>query len=912
MRSCRHAVLPITRIAQAVSVAVCAQVFLLAGGRKRVAPAIDALPRSGARPPQPWALSATALAQRIFALLGALAWSGVLPGDSTWTGSPFDFAEGLGGDFPPPARVFRQTIVPENASLWRCYWDTMVLKKWGNLYVKTSPTTGVVMLLVEKLHPSDSQSSEWTAVDSTLRVQVVNLRNRTVYTLRAQPRIQYTPMISLGSPERARIEQTSWSVVRSAGGDTGERHKTIVASGGTSRSRALRSLFESAMSTGIFTLTYWTFGFWASGIFVAIKVLCFFKVPATISAAFHAAKEVYDFVDHMTMLAGDVRDMHDPGEPDSMYFALGIIAMGIFWLLSLQDASLSPGRGSPASAPSVPSPGPTPRSPRVVGADVSDAESGEEVDPRLKAMEEKQEQMFSMLSRMQDGLGRERGSGSSVSASSGPPTPRGARTVHFNIGTPSASSPSAPPSSLESDPELMSGVERLLSRLKASDQVVGADGATVSTTGAEAGSSPASPVSSSWTQVEARPPGLSISSPGPRTKQDVHAQIRRLESESKNPRDAVLERLRRFQEVDSFQIGGDARVRVAPVFIAKVYVPVWPACHTRDGGVRRLQRLGALPRGGRAADARAGARPTRHEHAERHHQHAGRGGHLPPNVRLDALLRERDARVGLAEAEEPPGQVEIESEVAAARGVRREGSRKQRVRRPGGRHRGVGAAQAEVALRQAPHLAGGHERGEGLSGIGTRFGAPSRKAAPPRTAGSSRSPLVPVPVHPRLQGPFCVPGFFGYVNSAVAAGRELHLPFRQLPLLRQRAREALRRRFAHRLLGPWPVRHDVEMLWTGSRSSRRWPGSPASTAGFVGAASWRGPPGCGPTGRSWPFGPRSPGIFNLGRCHARKAGPRRGGPRRRFNAGHPAVFSMCIVLSCRPTALLEARTPSSV
>ena len=51
----------------------------------------------------------------------------------------------------------------------------------------------------------------------------------------------------------------------------------------------------------------------------------------------------------------------------------------------------------------------------------------------------------------------------------------------------------------------------------------------------------------------------------------VTKEIARLELEARNPRDAALERLRRFVVVEDFQVGGSERVRVAPHMIARLY-----------------------------------------------------------------------------------------------------------------------------------------------------------------------------------------------------------------------------------------------------------------------------------------------------------------------------------------------------
>lgn len=66
-----------------------------------------------------------------------------------------------------------------------------------------------VILLVERLHPSDPASAEWTTLDATKRVQVVKLRNRAVSTMRPQHCVKFTPMVGLFSEERGRSRSTA-------------------------------------------------------------------------------------------------------------------------------------------------------------------------------------------------------------------------------------------------------------------------------------------------------------------------------------------------------------------------------------------------------------------------------------------------------------------------------------------------------------------------------------------------------------------------------------------------------------------------------------------------------------------------------------------------------------------------------
>ena len=80
---------------------------------------------------------------RVVTLIGALLWSGFFTKEGFFSDVPENTgAEGPLAGGPPPSRVFRQEIIPENASAWGRLWGTMVLRKWGNVYVKTSPTSG--------------------------------------------------------------------------------------------------------------------------------------------------------------------------------------------------------------------------------------------------------------------------------------------------------------------------------------------------------------------------------------------------------------------------------------------------------------------------------------------------------------------------------------------------------------------------------------------------------------------------------------------------------------------------------------------------------------------------------------------------------------------------------------------------
>ena len=106
----------------------------------------------------------------------------------------------------------------------------------------------------------------------------------------------------------------------------------------------------------------------------------------------------------------------------------------------------------------------------------------------------------------------------------------------------------------------------MLERLKAKEGVIESDAAAGSTQ-ATAGSS--APLGLGGPEAE-QLSGADAKAANTKTV-SVTKEIARLEMEARNPRDAALEHLRRFEVVEDFQVGGSARVRVAPHMIARLY-----------------------------------------------------------------------------------------------------------------------------------------------------------------------------------------------------------------------------------------------------------------------------------------------------------------------------------------------------
>ena len=139
------------------------------------------------------------------------------------------------------------------------------------LYVKTSPSTGVTFLLIEK--PDDNGDVQWTAIEFVRRVQVVNLRNKAVYALKALRGVRYDPLAPLSKTEQTLAEKASWNIVRRAGGGSDRSSHTIkigestFGGFGLGRARALGQGIQYLSEAGAFMWSYHALGFWGTAAF---------------------------------------------------------------------------------------------------------------------------------------------------------------------------------------------------------------------------------------------------------------------------------------------------------------------------------------------------------------------------------------------------------------------------------------------------------------------------------------------------------------------------------------------------------------------------------------------------------------------------------------------------------------------
>ena len=431
-------------------------------------------------------------------------------------------------------RVFRQSVFfnDSNSSFFGRFFDRMVLRKWNHVYVKTSPRAGVVMMLIEKVIAGDPQDMGWTAVDSALRVQVVNLRNRAVYTLKKIPGVNYSPMVALTTEQKQKIEDASFAVIKRAGGDPTSSF-TINVEKNKPRARAFKSFMHNLSSAGIMIMSYRALGFWASLMVLGWRIANFTGMTTVVYNTFWAIREVIHLGDDLAEVMSELRTMHQEGQFDLLYIIASFMwVLVFFWACRSSAPDDLPDRG-------LHSP---PLSPRTMGTDASDAESEEEVDPRIKSLQESQAELIRMMRAMQ---------ANSASTSSAESSPRPAPTSG---------------GSLSHDNEVLAGVDRLIERMQKTESMVNDDrGPATASTKAEAGSLP--PGDAAKRSSLGGPPGLV---PGADSN-GLTQVIERLEKEATNPREAALQHLRRFQQVENFVVGGDAKVRIAPTLIAKLY-----------------------------------------------------------------------------------------------------------------------------------------------------------------------------------------------------------------------------------------------------------------------------------------------------------------------------------------------------
>ena len=466
-------------------------------------------------------------------------------------------------------RVFRQAVVfREDQNAFRKP-EVMVWRKWNTVYVRVEPRRGVRLLLVEKLRPADQHDSAWTAVDTAKRVAVVNLQNRTVYTARAQNNITYGPAPTLSREEKEAVERASWEIVRRAARGHDVVNVVRRAHVGRSRYRALLPLIEFVTTAGAVMWSWSSLGIMAASALFCWRVSVYLGIPALLSYMYESVRGIKSAGDNAYDAMEYVYDRYEEGHLDlALLIAASVLLLCAFAChkprrSKRKEALAEFGSGSPVPSDSSGSPL---DSPRVEGTEASGESSAGEEDPKMVALKEQNEKLLSVVEQLSQKVDQQQQQ-QTAALQMFRPAPGLPPPLQVPLMQPSASPEEV--TGIRSDPKVQQSVDTLMERLMAAQGVIASDAsgeAEPQTPRARTSlSQQASPGSGSTVKT------LELSSPEGTPKRTVSAQIELLERDARSPKQMALEHLRKYEENADFRIAADARVRVAPAMVAKLY-----------------------------------------------------------------------------------------------------------------------------------------------------------------------------------------------------------------------------------------------------------------------------------------------------------------------------------------------------
>ena len=136
-----------------------------------------------------------------------------------------------------------------------------VYRPWNKVYIRTTGTSGVILLLVEKVSER-SGDHRWIGVDSTSRCQLINVAAAEV-THRARPGVRYTDGPVLNAAQKRAVQDDAYRLaVRERGGVLAAGHEAARAAKAVkSRTRALLWIGELVWSGLAFVWTGRAMGF---------------------------------------------------------------------------------------------------------------------------------------------------------------------------------------------------------------------------------------------------------------------------------------------------------------------------------------------------------------------------------------------------------------------------------------------------------------------------------------------------------------------------------------------------------------------------------------------------------------------------------------------------------------------------
>jgi len=254
---------------------------------------------------------------------------------------------------------------------------------------------------VEKLIPTDSKDTRWTAVDPALNVQVIQTKNTSTYTTRAQPGIKYSPIQGFSKEEKTGIEKTSWEVVRRAmaGKDMDPIKRRVHV--GKNRLRALIPIIEGIGVIASLLGSGPGLGLVAVVSFVGWRAIRYTRLDRIMYNVLSAGSEVLNTLDTLGDYMDGIMDAHEEGELEPYYIGFGLLLAFLFGARLWGTKKKSWWRDRTAHRPldgtsdwgsnASSSPPASPRSPRLFGTDASGGETSDEnEDLRMKTMRDRQ------------------------------------------------------------------------------------------------------------------------------------------------------------------------------------------------------------------------------------------------------------------------------------------------------------------------------------------------------------------------------------------------------------------------------------------------------------------------------------------------------------------------------------------
>ena len=185
-------------------------------------------------------------------------------------GSQFAFDKGFESSAEPPEPPFKGTLRSARTS-------GMPWKQWNRVYTRATASTGVTLLLVEKLRAA-ANDTQWVAVDPAKRCVVIDVGQQELYRPRPVRGITYQDPPGLSSADKVSAKETAFKMIHRATGVPKQDGEPIKQENGRPRARALWGYVGHLLELFAFAWSRRFMGVWASMIFLVWRVWLYFGV----------------------------------------------------------------------------------------------------------------------------------------------------------------------------------------------------------------------------------------------------------------------------------------------------------------------------------------------------------------------------------------------------------------------------------------------------------------------------------------------------------------------------------------------------------------------------------------------------------------------------------------------------------